>query len=603
MRAPALAVLAVAALLALPALQPASAGQPLNLGPDPGGVGFDGSILYTLLLHVLGDIARGDYQAAARLAGSLARAPAPPGLEGLHARVYETLESLALALEEAEGYAGSGPSIPRDLALRLEDLKVKLHWLLRYYSDALEEGIADKALAREYSERLQSLLEVVDGRVDGVAGSLAAPGIGVNLGVEVEPSAVLGGGEARVHITAPGGLDCNATVSLLAGGVIVDTVPAAVSGGRGEALIRAPDAGEAERLGLAGSGGGVVNALVEVRAECSNGREGYGRAGLSITYLPPGVSARIPGRVAYGDPVVIEFNASRPANVTVRVDGEPVASLELEPPGSTIELDSRRLGVGSHTVDVAFDARGPYVGGSVRARLEVEGKPFEARVYIPGVTLSPLGTVEAGVYLGPGPGYRVEVYVDGRLKASATLAPGAHRLRIPCGDPLIPGYRDVEVRVEPLGDGYEPAAFRARVLEASPLTPALAIAASLATLALRGPGWWAPGIPGGLRAAGRAAGRGVGGYVEYLKLRIAASRVARLYRRALSLLGIPAPLPSETLREHYSRAVEAHTPEGLRGHLARLLEAAERDLYSARKPSPGEVERLVGVIRRVRRKG
>lgn len=601
------AALAVAVLAA--ALHPLAQQQPYtpNAGPTSGGSGFDGSILYTLLLQVLEDLASGDYASAAALAGSLAGSPAPVDVASLHSRVYEALEGLARALLDAQAYLNSRAPAPRSLLLELEELGVKVQWLLRYYSDALERGIPDKALAREYSERLQSLLEAVTERVEEIVAALAAPAAGAELIVEAVPVTVPGGGVVHVHITAPQGLNCNATVTLAAGGVVVESVSTRIVGGWGEATLATPDAGEAEMLGLVSPNEGrVVDATVEVRAECAGGERGYGYAELSIAYLGPGVTARIPGSVTYGEAAYLVFNASREANISLYIDGEPAVNLTVKPPGIAVELDSAMLGVGNHTVEVEVEPSGPYVRGFFKARLEVAGRPFEARAYIQALSLWPLGYVEARLDLGEGLEYRVEAYVGGEFKATAVLPGGVHVLRVPGGIPLIPGFRDVEIRVEPVGDGYQARVFRARVLVASPLALAAAVAVGLAALAVQAPGEWAPGISGVIRAAGRAAGRAgraVRGYAEYLKLRIPASRVARLYRRALRLLGIPAPLPSETLREHYARAVEPSAPQGLRGHLARLMEAAERDLYSARKPSLREAERLLGVIRRARRKG
>ncbi|MCY0867817.1 MAG: hypothetical protein OWQ48_01095 [Desulfurococcus sp.] len=81
------------------------------------------------------------------------------------------------------------------------------------------------------------------------------------------------------------------------------------------------------------------------------------------------------------------------------------------------------------------------------------------------------------------------------------------------------------------------------------------------------------------------------------------SRIARLYYDVVAKLGARLPYPPETLREHYSSAVSPAISRSLVKEIVeRLMYLAERDMYSTRKPSLPEAEKLYRGVVNARRK-
>ena len=101
---------------------------------------------------------------------------------------------------------------------------------------------------------------------------------------------------------------------------------------------------------------------------------------------------------------------------------------------------------------------------------------------------------------------------------------------------------------------------------------------------------------GGLRRAARKVK--VERYKEFLRIVVKPSRLAKIYYAIVRSFGFGSPMPSETLREHFSRVSRGRGFGGkIKDLLFRLMVLVEMDLYSRKKPPVEEAEKIAREIR------
>ena len=598
-RAAALLLVALALLAGVSHAQGDHQAPPANTGPMAEAY-VDGSLLYTILVDTLQALATRDYKRAEAQALELASAPVPGEIAGIHVRVYTKIAALAESLGELEGALLESGRPSGSLALKVYGYYIELRDLLRYYMDALDR-VTPAELRGEYRAEAEALVEGIADLVEELTLGAGERAGGLTVHVSLEPRLVPGGDTAILSIGLDKGYHARAHV--------VVSVPPAYSWrttvefrGRTSIAIPTPTAPELEGLGYSLEEG-VLNATIVVRVETLEpaGLEGLAVAALSIEYYPPGVTASIPSSIRAGENLEIRLNTTRPANVTVEIDGVRILGFLLEPPGAVLEVPSGNISPGTHEVTVTVDPWGSYAGAVYRARVRVEGRIPGVEASVPTVALTLTGRVSVQLVLEDGLEYTVEARVDGDTVLEERLGGGRAMVSLPLGS-IAPALRTVTIEVRASGEGYEPVKLEYTVLVLNPLWLAVPLALALVLAAYGGAPslaslvalQWSPGLP---RRIARVVGARARGYFEYLRLDLTPSVAVIFYRRALRILGAPDPLPSETLREHYARAVEPRIPRILSSIMGRLLGLTERDLYSHRRPDPRELEESLRALR------
>ncbi len=570
----------------------------------------DGAALTMALLDILDEIMRGNYTYALSLIDNARSSELPRHIAVRHRDLYNTLGNLTIGLSrltsivEAPDYyppeeVKGSISMVYDVSKDLKDKLISYNRLLKDYTSSEYLYLT---LRRELALRMDALIDESITPLITIARELTEIE-GLDFNITIYPRRVAGGGEFTIIIdTRPEWGLCNATINVFYG-YRYSRVYTLNFTDLGVLRIRAPNVTEALMHRLIGGGYAStfsvrINVFVLIRAVVDGSlRRGVKMGYLVAAYGRPPIMFDVPNVVRYGEPLVVNVSSYGRFNVTVVLDGRPIGSYMVEPGSSRITLQGN-VSPGYHTLAFIVKSGERYISTSYSAAVAVVGRSVRLSVVVENPVVSLVNQMGLSVKVLDGPS-------TGRLRVSSDFGGvfesefnGSFSGRVPVSYFPLPWVYHVNVSFIPDDPSYEPLSLSYEVIVINPAGLVLLLLLPLLLLSWYGPIDVLPELrrprlrPRGLRGARRRVR--VSRYVEFLRITLRPSILARIYYSAVKMLGLRLPLPSETLREHFSRVSQGGR---LRNLLFRLMVLAERDLYSGKGAPKEEAERIVEELR------
>jgi len=327
---------------------------------------------------------------------------------------------------------------------------------------------------------------------------------------------------------------------------------------------------------------------------------------LRVSYLMPNLVVGVPTIVRKGGNTSITIRASETYEATVYLNNALVYSGVADSDGVLLELSTLEEPVrtGVNTLRVCVNATTRTLPHCLQSVFVVEPRYPEVGVYVPKVSVSWLGYTTISLV------NKESVIVDGSVSVNGLrVYRGSLESSTPTTIAVFTGYLPiqrvvVEARFRATGD-YDEALVEYEVICVS-ILPSIAVASTALAVPLlisSAENSFTVAIRSRLMAAGatRRVYKSLAKVLEPYVLGLGSS-IASLYYSLLRKLGVRSPLDQETLREHFSSAIESSPLKaGIKKLLWVFLTLVERDLYSRRKPEYEEASELYrGVLSEAR---
>jgi len=328
---------------------------------------------------------------------------------------------------------------------------------------------------------------------------------------------------------------------------------------------------------------------------------------LRVSYLMPSLVVDVPTVVRKGGNASITIGASETYEVTAYINNVLVYSGVADSDGVLLDLSTLEEPVrtGVNTLRVCVNASTRTLPHCLQSVFVVEPRYPEVEVYVPKVSVSWLGYTTISLV------NKESVIVDSVVSVNGLrVHRGSLESSTPTTIAVFTGYLPiqrviVEARLRAVAGDYDEALVKYEVICVS-ILPSIAVASAALAVPLLISGAensFIVAIRGRFRAAGatRRVYRSLARVLEPYVLGLGSS-IASLYYSLLRKLRVRFPLDQETLREHFSSAIESSPLKvGVKNLLWVFLTLVERDLYSRRKPEYEEVRRLYrGVLSEAR---
>jgi len=580
-----LIAVAIIVLLILSSTWMHAGGEEYNMDPAP---------LLTMLIDALSSIYSGNYGEALTVADTALGVNVAPDLSYLHYKAWGVIRDISYLLLEAldKGNAST------ETLYRFYRLKLEASGVLADYASRLVSGITDPPTRYRFENIVESYLSDLDSRLSELGLSILRIIQGSSSVVRFEivaPDTVYAGGSLDVTLVFQDRMyveNISATLSALS---YVNHTIVKVGDYLDKYTLHIELPGTEE--GYFTDTSSILGLYIAVYC-LVNGTPVYGSAYKSINVLAERAPVKIsaPTRINPGSnlslTIVSQADIVLYSNLTITsTQGSEVyvnESLAILPGENHYLVNTSRLPQGVYRVTLDINATGKYLRTVYSMGLAVLGGNIDVKCGAPSIILAPPFKALLYLELPREPGEYVVTVRDGdRIIFNESRGPGLHSVKIPLGATWIIEYRELVIDVTPVNESYSTseATVGIVVLNYASLITIVVLTLTLSSTSAEGLAYSLEKLNNMLTAGSRL--RRGGPATPYGKA---------LYYKLVKLLSryTHPPVPSETLREYYSRVVAAlrRTPRSLLGFI--LL--YEKYLYSREKPSQDE---LAGAYRRV----
>jgi len=580
-----LLAVAIMVLLILSSMWMHAGGEEYGMDPVP---------LLTMLLDALSGIYSGNYGEALTIANAALGVNVAPDLSYTHYKAWGVIRDISYLLLEALDNGNAS----METLYRFYRLKLEASGILADYASRLVNKITDPPTRYRFGKTVESYLSDLDARLSELGLSILRIIQGSSGMIRLEiaaPDTVYAGGSLDVILVFQEKVYVeNISVTLSAPGYVNHTT-VKVGDYLDNYTIHIELPGTEE--GYFTDTSSILGLYIAVYGSI-NGTPVYGSAYKSINVLAERAPVKIsaPTRINPGSnlslTIVSQADTLLYSNLTITSTQSSEVyvneSLTILPGENHYLVNTSWLPQGVYRVTLDINATGKYLRTVYSMGLAVLGSSIDVKYGAPSIILAPPFKALLYVELPGEPGeYVVTVSDGGRIIFNESLGPGLHGVEIPLGITWIIEYRELVVEVIPVNESYSTseATVGVVVLNYASLITIVVLMLTLSSTSAEGLAYSLERLNKVLAAGSRLRRRGP-----------AIPHGKALYYKLVKLLSryTHPPVPSETLREYYSRVVAAlrRTPRSLLGFI--LL--YEKYLYSREKPSQDE---LAGAYRRV----
>jgi len=588
---------------------------------------LDGAILSEAFIDVIESIRAGDLEEARYQINIISNASLPSELSYIHLKTYDRLIEVldvVSSLDEVFSTAMPKPSIDlisilRSKALELYTIRIDIEDDLRNYASSLLKYVP-RSESTFYSKRLDSVIDLFLNYLDNMvyrAGELIKELERVygfryaELKVEYIPDIIPAGSNLTIPLSIrwlDKPLENNTVVIGLTIGLIYYREYRFKLGdvNRFKLNITLPDSSELSRYNLISPEGVRVYGVIYLTSYLNNTEVIAGRSTFNfiVTFYRPSIRFMVPSISYYGEIIRVRAFSSleHPVNVSIYIDKIPYGSVTLYPGENTILIPSVNVSKGYHRIEFNVNPYGKYISLTYSASLAVTGRPVKALLTYSGSCIEPFTKFKVYGSLREYPNETIylRVYLGDKLIFMEPIKE-LFTVDIPVPYTLFADIQHLKISIGPLDPYYDPYVIEVDVLTVNLIGVLLISFIGLAGVYI-GLSFEREIIfrvlSGGLRELYRGLKRvREHGFKEVL-IEVKESIAAKLYWSLVNRFPsiFPKPIPSETLREYYSRASDKLSV-GVKDEFKSLTEYVEKDLYSRYRIAKSIIEDLVRRVR------
>ena len=588
---------------------------------------LDGAILSEAFMDVINSIKAGDLEEARYQINIISNASLPSELSYIHLKTYNRLVKvidIVSGLDEIFSTAMSNPSIDlisvlRSKALELYTIRIDIEDDLRSYASLLLKYVP-RGESTFYHRRLNSVIDSFLNYLDTLvyrAGELIKElervyGVRyAELKIKYIPNIVPAGSNLTIPLSIrwlDKPLENNTVVIGLTIGLVYYREYRFKLGSVSsfKLNITLPDSSELSRYNVISPEGVKVYGVIYLTSYLNNTVVIAGRSTFNfvIMFYRPSIKFVVPSISYYGEDIRVRAfsHLEHPINVSIYIDKIPYGDVTLYPGENTILIPYVNISKGYHRIEFSINPYGKYISLAYSASLAVTGKPIKALLTYSGSCIEPLTKLKVYGSLREYPNETIylRVYSGDKLIFMEPIKE-LFTVDIPVPYTLFADIQHLKISIGPLDPYYDP-----YVIEVDILTVNLVGVLILSFIGLAGVYIGLSFereiivrvLTGGLRELYRGLKRvREHGFREVL-IEIKESIAAKLYWSLVNRFPsiFPKPIPSETLREYYSRASDK-LAGGVKNEFKSLTEYVEKDLYSRYKVAKSIIEDLVRRVR------